>query len=335
MKHKISIPQAKRVILAKDKQTILEVSLEAGVPYPHACQGGRCGDCKSRLLSGQVEHLEHNKFTLSEAEKSAGLILACRAIPTSDVKVEWLGDEEVLPLLQMTGVVESVKKLTPSINHLRIRVPPSMEIQFRAGQSVKLKFGPCPARSYSMSNAPSQTDILEFLIKETAGGCASHYVANTLTPGSRVEIEGPFGQAWLKKGHTGPILLIAAGSGLAPILSIAEDALKSQMRQDIHLYFGVQTETDLFKQQQLKELAEKHENLFVHFAVERGDSLGSRNGRVGDLVLQDWSELRGRWQAYIAGPPPMVEALVPALVERGILAGQIFSDPFYDQNIRE
>jgi len=150
--------------LETGKQTILETALAKGVPYPHGCRIGECAACKSILLSGEVKMANYDKAVLSKEERGAGLILACRARPTSDVHVAWLGDEEMpgLPISRIRAEVTNIEAVTPRIR--RIHVWPERPLLFAAGQFARLKFGKLPARPYSMANRPDE-EALVFDIK--------------------------------------------------------------------------------------------------------------------------------------------------------------------------
>lgn len=330
MRTELTIQQAGRTVLADENETVLAAALRNGIPYPFSCQAGRCGACKSRLLEGQVEHLTHSRFTLTESEKAAGIFLACRAKPSAKTAVAWLKEpEETLPSVTVAAEVAAVESLTHDIVRLRIETA-GAALAFKAGQFAILKAGSCEPRSYSMSNRPGE-DTLEFFIRKVPGGQASSYIHDRLRVGDRVEVEGPFGDSYLRTSHTGPVLLVAGGSGLAPIRSILLTALEAGFKQSIHLYFGVREERDVFLAPELEALRRRHANFHYRIAVEKGvaGSAYRSNLRVGEALLADWPRFEGIWQAYLAGPPVLIESLVPELNERGIPDSNIFSDPFY------
>jgi Na+-transporting NADH:ubiquinone oxidoreductase subunit NqrF len=235
----VDIRQARARLPVPDGQTILEAALQNGVAYPHGCRSGRCGSCKSRLIEGAVEMLPHSRYALTEEETRCGFILACRAVPKSDVAVAWLGNDEAAaaPIQNVEGTVVAMDELTHDIMRVRIRPEATNTLPFAAGQYADIRFGPSPARSYSMANRPGDRE-LEFHIRRVPGGVASGYVHATLQPGERVALRAPLGSSHLRDEHSGPMLCIAGGSGLAPINSIVETALAHGMSQPIHVYFG-------------------------------------------------------------------------------------------------
>lgn len=192
-----------------------------------------------------------------------------------------------------------------------------------------LKIGGFPQRSYSMSNQPG-SDELHFFIRQIPGGRVSDEVLSIMQTGDLVQVDGPYGDSYLESSHTGPILLVAGGSGIGPIKSILDRALSIGMKQSIYLYFGVREIQDVYLREYFRGLETKHKNFHFHIAVDRGtDEANLYSGRVGDLVLKDWTQIEGEWRAYLAGPPPMVEGVSQSLFAKGFDHTWIKSDPFY------
>ena len=338
--NKIEVTRSARVVEAAPGETVLSAALRAGIDYPHSCMTGKCGACKSRLIEGEVEHLEHKKFTLTDQEKSLGLMLACRAVARTDIKVGWISDDEVqaLPGRHFGRITRKVR-LTHDVWGIGIEIRSGSAFVFRPGQFAMLQIGQLPARSYSMASQPNAKD-LDFFVREVPNGLVSGYVGKTLEVGDEVSLKGPFGNSYLRRDHTGPILAVAGGSGLAPILSVVEGALRDGFKQLIRLYFGVREDRDVFLESRLSELERAFPNFSAKIVVDRGSQIpGRETGRVGDVVMNDLPSFEGDWRAYLAGPPPMVEGLMTALQIRGIEKGSIHADPFYmnqdDHNAEE
>jgi naphthalene 1,2-dioxygenase ferredoxin reductase component len=313
-------------------QTILEAALAAGVPYPHGCRSGNCGACKSRLESGEVEMTPYSEFALSAADRQDGLILACRAVPWSDVEIAWLDADEVIvhPLRYLTCRVVALDDATHDIKRLRLAIEAGGPFSFSAGQYAALTLAGQAPRDYSMANRPDEPG-LEFHIRRSASGRASAYVAERLRIGDQVKVEGPFGSSFLREKHTGPILAIAGGSGLAPIKSIVESALAAGMAQPIDLYFGVRTERDLYLEEHFRELEARHGNFrFIPVLSAPDGATTRRTGFVHEAACADHADLDGA-KAYLAGPPVMVEAATAALLERGMRRQDIHADAFYTE----
>jgi naphthalene 1,2-dioxygenase ferredoxin reductase component len=228
-------------------QTILEAALARDLPYPHGCRSGNCGACKSELIAGEVEMSPYSEFALTEAEKAGGLILACRAVPWSDCEVKFLDADETVahPSRRLTCKVVDVASATHDIRTIRLEIVSGGPFDFSAGQYASVEFPGLPPRDYSMANRPDEK-VLEFHIRLMQGGAVTPFVANQLKTGDVVKVSGPFGTSYLREKHTGPIVALAGGSGMAPIKSIVETALAHGMQQPITVYFGVRAERDLY-----------------------------------------------------------------------------------------
>jgi CDP-4-dehydro-6-deoxyglucose reductase/ferredoxin-NAD(P)+ reductase (naphthalene dioxygenase ferredoxin-specific) len=313
-------------------QTILEAALAQDLPYPHGCRSGNCGACKSELLAGEVEMTPFSEFALSDAEKAGGLILACRAVPWSDCEVKFLDadDTVVHPLRHLVCRVVELAPATHDIRIVRLRVESGGPYSFAAGQYASVQFADLPPRDYSMANRPDE-EILEFHIRLLPGGAVTPHVANELTIGDRVKVIGPYGSSHLRETHTGPVLALAGGSGLAPIKSIVETALAQGARQKITLYFGVRAERDLYLEDHFRALRAKHPNLdFIPVLSQADGPTERRTGFLADAVRGDFETLDGA-KAYLAGPPIMVETAVAALMEMGLRRQDCHADAFYTE----
>lgn len=313
-------------------QTILEASIAQGVPYPHGCRSGNCGACKTHLISGNVEMSPYSEFALTTEEKSSGLILACRSVPWEDAEVAWLGEDETVahPLRKLTCRVAALDDLTHDIKRIRMEIDSGGPFVFSAGQYCSVTFAGQKPRDYSMANTP-EDPVLEFHVRHVPGGASSAYVANVLSVGEQVAVEGPYGASWLREAHRGPILALAGGSGLAPIKSLVEHALNIGMEQEISLYFGVRDERDLYLEDRMTALCRRHPKLkFVPVLSEPAGRTSRRTGFLHQAVADDFSDMDG-YKAYLAGPPPMVEAATGLLLEQGMRRVDIHADAFYTE----
>jgi len=326
--HLINIRRVGISLNVPPAETILGAALAAGIPYPHGCKSGRCGGCKSRLISGKVELLQHTPFALTDAEKRSGFILACRAQPRTDCEVAWLSSDPAgHPVVDWHLQVVSLDDATHDIKVVRLANGEAPFV-FSPGQYAELAFPNCPPRNYSMANLPGGS-TLEFHVRRMPSGRASMFVAHELKVGDRVRVRGPFGCAHLRTDHTGPILAIAGGSGLAPIAAIVEGAVENAMRQPVRVYFGARTERDIYGEDRFRVAAMSHPDLtFTPVVSEDNDANGRRTGLVTAAVAQDIPSMCG-WKAYVAGPPKMVEAATVMLAERGLRPDDVHADAFY------
>jgi CDP-4-dehydro-6-deoxyglucose reductase/ferredoxin-NAD(P)+ reductase (naphthalene dioxygenase ferredoxin-specific) len=329
MSFKVRIASADRTIEVPTGATILEAALDAGIAYPHGCQSGNCGACKSHLASGEVAMEGYSEFALSDEEKDRGLILACRAVPWEDSEVAWLDEDDLIvhPRRLLACKVVGLDDATHDIKRVRLGIVSGGPFDFSAGQYASLTFDGCPPRDYSMANVPGDP-TLEFHIRRTADGAASRHVARKLKLGDDVRVEGPFGTSYLRESHRGPIIAVAGGSGMAPLKSIVEQALAKELPQHIHFYFGVRSERDLYLHDHFADLASKHGNLHFTPVLSERAGPGRRTGLVHEAVAADFDEFDG-CKAYLAGPPVMVEAATKLFERRGMRRVDVHADAFY------
>lgn len=331
MERKVDIRSAARILHVPSGKTILDAALGLDIPYPHGCRSGRCGSCKSRLISGEVDLLDHTRFALSDEEKRQGLILACRALPRTDLAVAWIGGDEELashPVRTLDYHVVSIEEATHDIRRIRLAPVASEPLVFSSGQYARLTFADAPTRDYSMASSPDDPE-LEFHVRRVPGGAATERIHGLVRVGDNVRVEGPFGSSYLREKHAGPMLCIAGGSGLAPIKSIVETALAHGLKQPVHLYFGVRSERDLYLVNHLEGLEARHTNVtFTPVLSEPVSQRDWRTGWVTDAVAQDFKDFDG-WKAYVAGPPAMVDAAMEVTRSRGLRPDDLHADVFF------
>lgn len=318
---------------ATEGETILANLLQAGVAFPHNCQAGNCGACKCELVEGDILELPYSEYALSPEERSRNLILACRTQVWGDCAVRMLEAEEVVlhPSRVMRCRVRGLNDLTHDIRELRLSIEAGGPFVFSAGQHARLKLAPgLQERNYSMANHPDD-ETLEFQIRHVPNGQASGHVFGNLKIGDDITVSGPLGGAYLRENRHGPMLAVAGGSGMAPIKSILQTALRIDSAREIHLYFGVRHERDVYMEPYLQELARRHPGFTYEIVLS--EPLGGtkrRTGLVGAAVAADFRSFDG-YKAYLAGPPPMVEATQRLLIGGGMALRNIHADAFYSQ----
>ena len=295
------------------------------VPVSYSCLAGRCGTCRCRVVEGEV--LESGRETQRPGADDEHYVLACQTFLTESCTVEIPEPDEVVvhtPRIIKATVV-AIEDQTHDIK--RIRLKPAKPIEFSPGQYAQLQFTPDHIRPYSMAGLHADGE-LEFHVRLVADGRVTGYIAHTLKVGDAVRISGPLGSAYLRRKHEGPMLCVAGGTGLAPILSIIRGVIAEGMQNPIHLYFGVRSERDIYGREWLAALQRQHPQLQVHVAVTSGTAPGSRSGLVTEAIAEDWRNLDG-FRAYLCGAPPMVEATTLLVRQMGVLPSQIYADAFY------
>ena len=320
----ILVQPLQRVLHAQPGANLLEVLREHEVPVSYSCMAGRCGTCRCRLIDGEV--LEGGA-ELQRPLAQDRVVLACQTFLTEPCTIEIPEPDEVVvhPARVLKASVVAIEDMTHDIQRLLLK--PNKPLAFAPGQYAQLQFTPEHIRPYSMAGL-SEDGELEFHVRRVPEGRVTGYIAQTLRPGDPVRVSGPLGSAYLRRKHAGPMLCVAGGTGLAPILSIVRGALAAGMDNPIHLYFGVRSPRDVYGLDWLDELQRRHAQLTVHVVASTGEGQGLRRGLVTEAIAEDWQDLSG-WRAYLCGAPPMVEAASLLARQRGIAAEQVYADAFY------
>ncbi|MGE0098699.1 MAG: 2Fe-2S iron-sulfur cluster-binding protein [Hydrogenophaga sp.] len=305
---------------------LLEALRAHGIPVSYSCMAGRCGTCRCKVVSGQV--LESGREVRhAQAGDDPSSVLACQTFLTEPCTVEIPEPDEVVVHTAriVKATVVGMEDATHDIKRLRLR--PARPMAFSPGQYAQLQFTPEHIRPYSMAGLCGDGE-LEFHVRLVPEGRVSGHIAHVLKLGDAVRVSGPLGSAYLRRRHEGPMLCVAGGTGLAPILSILRGALAAGMRNPMHLYFGVRSERDLYGLDWLADLQRHHRGLHLHTVVASGRATGRRTGLVTDAIRHDWSRLDG-FRAYLCGAPPMVEATSLQIRQMGVLPEHIHADAFY------
>jgi len=322
----ILIQPLNRVLRVEPGANLLKVLQDAQVPVSYSCLAGRCGTCRCRVVAGEV--LAGAGPQQRPLDHDEGHVLACQATLTGACTIEIPEPDEpvVHPARTVKATVDAVEPLTHDITRLLLR--PARPIEFSPGQYVQLQFAPGLSRPYSMAGLCGDA-MLEFHVRQVPGGRVSGHIANQLRVGDAVKVSGPLGAAYLRRRHAGPVLCVAGGTGLAPVLSILRGAAALGLRNPIHLYVGARAPRDVYGLQWLQALQPQLPSLRLHVVVAAGgDPAQQRCGLVTDAIAHDHGDLAG-WRAYLCGSPPMVEAATRLVRQRGIAAGHVHADAFY------
>ncbi|MFL6674409.1 MAG: 2Fe-2S iron-sulfur cluster-binding protein [Massilia sp.] len=323
---KLRIEPFDRLITATPGANLLATLREHEVAISYSCTAGRCGTCRCKVVEGTVAAALSPGNTIDAG--SGQYVLACTSVLSGDCTIEIPEPDEVInhPAKILKATVTAADRMTHDIVRLRLRTAKPLE--YSPGQYATLQFTPQHVRPYSMAGLPGD-DELEFHVRIVKDGLVSGYIDRELKIGDSVRVSGPLGTSYLRTRHEGPMLCVAGGTGLAPVLSIVRAALASGMRNDIHVYVGVRSQRDIYCMDTLSGLAERYPNLTVHVVVAEGSGDPAlRSGIVTEAVARDWASL-ATWRAYLCGAPPMVDAATLVARERGIAPDHIYADAFY------
>ncbi len=322
----VQVEPLDRTFEAASGSNLLEILQANEVPVSYSCMAGRCGTCRCKVVRGTV--LESGREFKLTGLDDGRYVLACMSVLTESCTIEIPEPDEIVthPARIIKAKVSEISMLTHDI--CRVRIQLAKPLSFSAGQYVRLQFTPEMIRPYSMAGLADDGEI-EFHVRVVPGGRVSNYIASELKVGDAVRVSGPLGTAYLRTRHEGPMLCIAGGTGLAPVLSIVRGALAQGMTNPIHIYFGVRSPADIYHEQELRALEQAHPQIKVHIVVTTGAQADSqRQGLVTDAVAEDWADLTG-FRAYVCGAPPMVEAAALLLTSKGIPAERVYADAFY------
>jgi ferredoxin-NAD(P)+ reductase (naphthalene dioxygenase ferredoxin-specific) len=322
-------PQNLRLTI-QSGQNLLDVLRENAVPISYSCMSGRCGTCRCKVTQGQVQHSGPENGR-PEMEQDA-YVLACQSVLTDSCTIEIPDMDEVVvhPAKIIKGTVMAIETLTHDIRRLRIK--PAKPMAFSPGQYASLQFTPDHIRPYSWAGLPDDEEM-EFQIRQVPGGRVTDYVFSTLKVGDAVRISGPLGTAYLRQKHTGPMLCVGGGNGIAPIVSIVRGAMAADMHNPVHVYFGVRSQEDSYDLERLRRIAQEHGNMTLHVVVATGPvSDDQRSGLVTDAIQQDLPALNN-FVGYFCGAPAMVEALSSLAQSLGMPLDKIHADAFYPSGI--
>jgi naphthalene 1,2-dioxygenase ferredoxin reductase component len=317
-----------RVIRVEPGANLLQSLQAAQVPMSYSCMAGRCGTCRCKILDGNV--LDSGREQRGPLEDDDSYVLACRTYITESCTIRIPEPDEIVvhPARIVRGTVVAIEDLAHDIKRLLIR--PSKPVEHSPGQYVQIQFTPNHIRPYSMAGL-SGDEHFEFHVRVVPEGRVSGYVARQLKVGDTVRVSGPLGCSYLRRKHEGPMLCVAGGTGLAPILSILRGAVAQEMPNAIHVYFGVRSPRDVYGLEWLTHLSSQRPSLKLHVVVTSGgDPRVQRCGLVTEAIEDDLTDISG-WRAYLCGSPPMVEAATLLVRHKGIPPEHIYADAFYTQ----
>ena len=334
MTFRITLTPSERSFDVARDEPILNAAIRQGIGLPYGCKDGACGSCKSRLLDGRVIHGAHQEKALSAAEEAAGLILPCCATPTTDCTVEaksvpGLGEH---PILKMPGRILSLNKAAPDVMVMRVQLPANQNFSYHAGQYVEFILRDGSRRSYSMANAPHNLGTppaLELHIRHMPGGKFTDQVFGSLKEKDIVRMEGPFGSFFLREESDKPIILLASGTGFAPIKALIERMQQQGITRPTSLYWGCRSQADLYLLEWADQAAAQMPHLSFHPVLSEPEAGWSgRTGFVHQAVMADWPSLKGH-QVYACGAPVMVDSAQRDFTAQcGLPAEEFYADSF-------
>jgi CDP-4-dehydro-6-deoxyglucose reductase len=336
MTYTITLQPAARQFSADPDETLLSAAMRQGVGLPYGCRDGACGACKSRLLAGRVVLGPHQLKALPLAEEEAGFILTCCAVAQTDCVVEArsVPGAGEYPVLKLPTRVLSITRPAPDVAVLRLQLPANQNLQYRAGQYIEFILRDGARRSYSIANAPhllGSPPAIELHLRHMPGGKFTDHVFTAMKERDILRMEGPFGSFFLRDDSARPIILLASGTGFAPIKAIVQQLQQSGSSRPAVLYWGARRRADLYENGWCERMAAEMPSLrYVPVLSEPAaeDEWTGRSGFVHRAVMADWPDLSAH-QVYACGAPVMVDAAQHDFVAQcGLPVDEFYADAF-------
>jgi CDP-4-dehydro-6-deoxyglucose reductase len=337
MGFQITVQPGQHVFQAEADETILDAALRSGLSLPYGCRDGACGACRGRVLDGQFEHGKAQLFALSETDRLAGLALFCCARAQSALTIESreLRTALDIPVKTMPARVERLTRAAPDVMVLELKLPASERLQFLAGQYIEILLKDGRRRAFSLANTPHDDKTLQLHIRHVPGGAFTDHVFSTMKERDILRFNGPHGSFYWREDSAKPVVLVASGTGFAPIKAIVEHAIAEQSSRLITVYWGGRTPADLYMASLAEQWSRDHSHIrFVPVLSEasEGDRWSGRQGFVHVAVMQDFPDLSGH-QVYACGSPLMVAAASKDFVGQCSLPeNEFFADSFVFAN---
>ncbi|MCQ8896346.1 CDP-6-deoxy-delta-3,4-glucoseen reductase [Limnobacter humi] len=333
MIHSVSILPSQRQFECEADEPILTAALRAGVILPYGCKDGACGSCKAELVNGKVDYGHYQVRALSDEEKVRGKVLTCCAKPLSPIqlKVRELSGLGDIPVKKMPCRLQRIEKPASDVAVLKLQLPANEVLQFLAGQYIEFILRDGSRRSYSLANAPYQEGGIELHIRHMPGGLFTDHVFGAMKEREILRFEGPMGTFFLRDDPNKPVILLASGTGFAPIKSLLEQAFFKNNNRQFVLYWGARTRADLYMAELPEQWAREHGNFQFVPVLSHATAACNWSGRTGFVhhaVMQDFPDMSNH-QVYACGVPVMVEsALRDFTTLCGLPEDEFYADAF-------
>ena len=313
-------------------ETVLQAALDAGLTLPYGCRNGPCRACKGKVRDGLVDHGAAQDQALSTADRADGMALFCCAKPLSDLILECreVGTARDIPVKIMPCRVQAIERVAGDVIVLRLKLPANERLQFLAGQYIEFMLKDGKRRAFSIANAPHDDGFLQLHIRLIAGGEFTGHVFNGMKEKDILRFQGPYGSFFLREESAKPMILLAGGTGFAPIKALVEHALHNRIARPMELYWGARNRAGLYLPELPDAWARQHAALrYVPVLSDAtpGDRWDGRQGLVHRAVLEDHADLSG-YQVYACGAPAMIDAARTEFVAHGLPADEFFADAF-------
>ena len=324
---KVRIEPQGRDVLVRPDQSVLDAALAAGLNLPHSCKSGHCGSCRARLISGAIDYPLGQPLGITPQEAAEGAVLLCRAQARSDLTIasRVIARAGTAEIKTLPCRVEQLTLLAPDVMQLMLRLPAVEPLDFKPGQYLDVLLDQGRRRSFSLACPPHDSKLLELHLARAPGAGFTTHVFDAMRRGELIRIEGPLGQ-FIYEHAPEPLLLVAGGTGFAPIKSILRHVLETGLTRPIHFYWGARTAQGLYEEKLVQQWCGRHANLEFSTLLSESDARGPR-GWLHERIARDYSALNAA-DIYAAGPPALITALRQLLADRKISEQRLRFDSF-------
>lgn len=309
-----------------DAESFLDAALRQGITLSHSCKTGRCNTCKARVTGGSTIPLR-DEIGLSTAEREAGWILACARAAEGDVELDMddLGDIQLFPAKTYPCRIQALERVVPTVLKVTLRLPPTADLQFRAGQYIDIIGHAGLRRSYSIANAPREDHMIELHVREVPGGAMSEYWFNSAKPGDLLRLHGPLGTFFLRDVENKDLMFLATGTGIAPVKAMLESLVSSaRLPRSVTVYWGNRCHDDLYWQPSTE--SEASYRFVPVLSRPQSDWAGAR-GYVQQALLESATSLEDA-VVYACGSEAMINGARRSLLEAGLAERHFHADAF-------
>lgn len=316
MGFQITVEPGRQTFAAEADESILDAALRQGLMLPYGCRDGACGACRGKVTSGKIDHGKAQFPSLSEADRAAGFALFCCASARSDLVIESreIRSSGELPVKTLPARVQKLARLAPDVMLVELKLPASERLQFLAGQYIDILLKDGRRRAFSLANAPHDDNCLQLHVRHVPGGLFTEQVFTSLKERDILRLRGPHGSFFLREAlgdeAEKPIVMVAGGTGFAPIKAMVEYAIAEKTPRPIDIYWGGRRREDLYLLETAENWAKAHAN--IRFTPVLSDappdqSWAGRSGFVHLAAMVDFPDLSDH-QVYVCGSPEMVAA---------------------------
>ncbi|WP_300648553.1 CDP-6-deoxy-delta-3,4-glucoseen reductase [Paenalcaligenes sp.] len=321
----------------KPGQNVLDAALEADIVLPYSCRGGGCSTCKGKVLEGDYEAGEAPLHILEQDELEQGYTLMCQAVPKTDLRIESpqarLATD--IQIRKMPVRVMKREQINDDVMRLLLQLPPGQPFMYYAGQYLDVLLKDGRRRSYSMANPPREDNTIELHLRHMPGGLFTDHVFGVTEPAMKeraiLRVEAPFGSFFLREESQRPMVLLASGTGFAPIKALVEDMQQKNIQRPVRLYWGGRRPKDIYMMELAQQWAQELKDFAFTPVVSDAlaeDNWTGRTGFVHHAVMEDLPDLSG-WEVYACGAPIMVESAQKDFVEKcGLDEALFYADAF-------